>query len=394
MSDRLSALIHEEAARLDVPAPRAGEVLARGRRLRQRRRIRDGAVGLAAAAAVGTAIALPPGNESDTAPVPPATKDIFADVRGWIAYGVEERGGWMAGEYEPGIWAADPTQPDRQNRVRLSSEPGTPRAWSADGSKLLVLRVASAASENGDWELVVLESDGTETLVVRGDEEFTGGSFSADGTEVVYASGILHTGLPDTGSPRASAIFVVDAEGGTPRLLRTPRRGLGAYVPTFSPDGTQIAYVEGHWERHGQILRVMNADGSGDRRLAIFGPLQDRGIDDLAWSPDGSRLALYRNGVGIWVVGADGSGLTQVIDQGRLAADWDPDPHWSPDGSRLSYNAGGQEVWTDGYGSSGGRPDDPLTALNLEIAHWDGTQVQKFGHHARSGPWNPLDPQS
>ena len=40
-----------------------------------------------------------------------------------------------------GIWAVDPTQPDDPNsQIQLSTELGTPLAWSSDGSKLLILR--------------------------------------------------------------------------------------------------------------------------------------------------------------------------------------------------------------------------------------------------------------
>ncbi len=70
-----------------------------------------------------------------------------------------------------------------------------------------------------------------------------GGSFSPDGSQVIYAS--------------RSSIYVVDAHGGTPRVLRTASRrwfwftanGIRvqalAYNPTYSPDGTQIAYFDG-----------------------------------------------------------------------------------------------------------------------------------------------------
>jgi hypothetical protein len=47
MTDRLTALMHDEAAHLDIPAPPASAVLAQGRRLRRRRHV---TTGLAAAA--------------------------------------------------------------------------------------------------------------------------------------------------------------------------------------------------------------------------------------------------------------------------------------------------------------------------------------------------------
>jgi hypothetical protein len=171
--------------------------------------------------------------------LPPANSrpdGIFADVGGWIAYGNKN-----------GIWAVDPAQSgDPDNQVQLSSKQGIPKAWSADGSKLLVLREAPNAEPGGinEMDLFVLNADGTETRLTDAHGWVTGGSFSPDGTEVVYA---------ETGNP--SSISVVDAKGGTPQLLRAPGRmwfpdegrsvRMELYGATFSPDGTQIAYFEG-----------------------------------------------------------------------------------------------------------------------------------------------------
>lgn len=86
----------------------------------------------------------------------PAELGIFADVRGWIAYGNDE-----------GIWAVNPT-PGGPNadRILLSGRPGEPLAWSSDGSKLLINR--GDPSYLGPDELVVLNSDGSETILVHG----------------------------------------------------------------------------------------------------------------------------------------------------------------------------------------------------------------------------------
>ena len=58
MTERLSALLHDEAAALEIPPPTAGSVLARGRTMRRRRRAGVAVAALAALAVVGSGTAV------------------------------------------------------------------------------------------------------------------------------------------------------------------------------------------------------------------------------------------------------------------------------------------------------------------------------------------------
>ena len=79
-------------------------------------------------------------------------------------------------------------------------------------------------------------------------------------------------------------------------------------------------------ERDGNVeVYVMNADGSGKRRLT-----RNRERDfALAWSPDGRKIAFHSAHDGnfeVYVVNADGSGQRRLT---RNAAS-DGGPAWSP----------------------------------------------------------------
>lgn len=258
-----------------------------------------------------------------------------------------------------GLWAVDPTRPAApDNPLQLSDEGSeTPLEWSSDGMRLLVRRLSPATPKQGG--LVVLSPDGTENRVVERDGYGLDGSFSPDGSQVVYAW---------YGS---GGIYTVDLDGGTPHLLLAPasRPYPGEetefkgelYNPVFSPDGTQIAYFDGMGD-WGHSLRVMSADGADV--LTLVDGWGASHVDDLAWSPDGHHLmfAFAEGEGGIWTIGVDGSGLTQL----------DPDgvnPSWSPDGTQIAYQRG--------------------QAGPLRIVDLAGEDLAEFDYGG-SGPWNPL----
>jgi uncharacterized protein YraI len=103
------------------------------------------------------------------------------------------------------------------------------------------------------------------------------------------------------------------------------------HSPVFSPDGSKIAvsYLQhDHWEIH-----VMNADGSNRQRLTetsyitlveqhIAGE-ESRSFNNAAptWSPDGSQIAFLTDRTGrweIWVMDADGSNQQPMFDNDVL----------------------------------------------------------------------------
>ena len=95
----------------------------------------------------------------------------------------------------------------------------------------------------------------------------------------------------------------------------------------------------------GLDLVTANADGSNEQLILHFRSLEARAQEphDAQWSPDGTRIAVNmlnvkakpRNGSAIYVLNADGSGFRRITPI-RLNAG---SPDWSPDGKRIVFNS-------------------------------------------------------
>ena len=108
----------------------------------------------------------------------------------------------------------------------------------------------------------------------------------------------------------------------------TDSLGLDTF-PTFSPDGTQIAYCsdrEGSFEIY---VRQLTREG---REIRITSNGYDNYEPD--WSPDGSRIAFASRGVpGVWVIPALGG-------EPRRLTSFGGHPAWAPDGGTIAFQSG------------------------------------------------------
>jgi hypothetical protein len=269
---------------------------------------------------------------------------IFVPVAGRIVYRDDD-----------GIWGVDPAEPAAATRVRLTSEEGIPLGWSRDGTELLIMRRDPTPPVVFASNLFILHADGTETQLTKDGMEVFGAAIAPDGSRVVYAARDARSVPP--------SLYVVDSEGGEPVQIAD-----AGEWPTFSPDGSQIAYAvnnigQGH-------VWVADADGSNAHEILAGEPTLLGGVDELAWSPTGDRIAMGDQGEGhvaIYTFAPGGSDFTTVITGGFYAS-------WSPDGSQMAFL----------------RPyDGPRPGL--AIADADGSNVREFGFGA-AGPWHPGTP--
>lgn len=254
--------------------------------------------------------------------------------------------------------------------------------FSPDGSKIAFSREAAAFSE-----VYVVNADGTDMHAITDLESQRGSAgipqWSPDGTTLLFTafqlrgeSGCLRE--PSGCGSGPDEIYLVTADGSDLRKLAT------GDMPTWSPDGTRIAFFRGEGEGS---LHTINRDGTGEQRVTPAGVavsdtshlswspdgtrvaftrfelpsevcssgsarecFEESYLIDVArsdgsevstlapgsdpvWSPDGERIAFSRSD-GLYVMSADGSGITKLADAGRELIR----VSWSPDGQRIAFS--------------------------------------------------------
>jgi Tol biopolymer transport system component len=199
--------------------------------------------------------------------------------------------------------------------------------WSPDGSEIAFADFDRRTSRSG---LYVIRSDGSNlSQLLEGGQPIIH-RWSPDGRTITF--------LRRAG--KFWDLFLLDRESGA--MKRLVRRVTYSTI-AWSPDGSKISFV-----RQGR-LRVVNADGSGERRLAALHVLGQH-----SWSPDGSRIAFENHGGGtysrtsdLYSVRPDGSGLQRLTRESERRVQ-DVNPTWSPVGTKIAFASsreGGPEIY-------------------------------------------------
>jgi dipeptidyl aminopeptidase/acylaminoacyl peptidase len=152
--------------------------------------------------------------------------------------------------------------------------------------KLVYRRDGLGFTADGVNHIFVVRADGgTPRQLTTGDWDAGMPVWSPDGRTIYFSSG---TRAEDAEYEwRESEIYGVDVASGEIRQLTT-RRGPDSN-PTPSPDGRLIAYTGYDWTTDTWVdskLYVMNADGTGSRVLADI----DRSPASLTWAADNSGV--------------------------------------------------------------------------------------------------------
>ncbi len=227
-------------------------------------------------------------------------------------------------------------KPDGSQVTQLTNRPGdnvTP-AFSPNCA-----RIAFAAAPDENSDIYVMNADGSDVRRLTdhpGDDSHP--HWSADGGRIIFNSARTTPDLQAPWGRQWHEVFSISVDG---RDLQqhTQCRTVCTY-PSFSPDGTRIAYRKivntpgFHWdldaaERNSEVF-VSGVHGDNEINIS-----KSAAFDGWpAWSPDGKQVAFSSNRSGpanvgqIYLVNADGSGLRAVT-----TGPWSyVQPQWSSDG--------------------------------------------------------------
>lgn len=162
----------------------------------------------------------------------------------------------------------------------------------------------------------------------------------ADGNDVEAITAGTHLGAPSWGTS-GTILFSMASEGNGQIYRINPdgselvqlSSGFDDGSPAWSPDGTSIVFSRSDPRDStgtGQLF-TMNADGTNVRQLTECDAPECVGDGAPSWSPDGTLVAFTRqanggNSVDACVIRADGTGLASLTN----GPDWWSSPDWRP----------------------------------------------------------------
>jgi TolB protein len=226
--------------------------------------------------------------------------------------------------------------------------------WQGIGARILVVTRAGLEGDELTVEVRVYFVDSGQTMLARrysgraDNPRMFAHQASDDIMTLTQYQGVARTRIAFTSDRDSTAerqskeLYIVDYDGFNPR--RVTVNGSLNILPTWSPDGTSLAYVS---YRRGTPLIFRAHIFEGRSEPNVTGEPEDAQAFAPAFSPDGEKIAFASSRSGkmdIWVANADGSEPRRITNT-RAA---DTAPCWSPTGQEIAFTSnrtGTPQLW-------------------------------------------------
>ena len=231
--------------------------------------------------------------------------------------------------------------------------------------------------QTGSFHLHIVDPDGKNPINLNPIDDlasYSGQSWSPDGTQLAFISNRSGNAIQN--------IFLMNADGSNIRSV--VENSTNEFASSWSPDGQKILFQTTRSDSTAQDIYVVNIDGSGEKVLINTDMEEQLPV----WSPDGSKFAYQAGhrgqGIDIYVANADGTGAMRLTDgNGTLHAA----PAWSPDGTQIAFESNRHQPPATGTRT-------PLAQYEIYVMNQDGSNMRRLTSSqpleaVRNPTWSP-----
>lgn len=245
------------------------------------------------------------------------------------------------------IYFLDIFRPD-PNPIQLTNNavPDLDPIWSPDGSK-----IAFVSYRDGNPDIFIMNSDGSnpQNITKSASEDYSP-AWSPDGQKIVFSTNIGNTEIykininasnlvpltninsvdaepsvsvsattglnvvvfrSNRNNASFSELFTMLLDGSQVKKFMPNRRQQWDTSPSFSPDGTKVAFVSSEFGKN--EIFVVNSDGTNLQQLTFSTSVNEY---SPSWSPDGLQIIFVTGTDGdniIYRMNMDGSNIVQIM---------------------------------------------------------------------------------